>query len=239
MINYFIEKGYKSNRWFKRYFNFIEKFSCSENYEKHHILPKFLFPEYTSFSKNKWNLVKLSPRAHFIAHYLLAKALEDNMWRAVVYMGDTRGFGTTLKSRLYQEAKMKANLALSKKQKGKGNIIHNPEVKAKQKASLKKYYENNPGPNAGRKLSEETKIKQSIAAKNRKSVNRKKIFHLVSPEGELYICEGNLKATVIKLKLSLNVLKTKIGKIIPKETRNQYNTELRKNTTGWLLTELQ
>ncbi len=38
--------------------------------EKHHILPKSLYPEYT---KTKWNIVKLFPEEHLIAHLLLAK----------------------------------------------------------------------------------------------------------------------------------------------------------------------
>lgn len=40
--------------------------------EEHHILPRALFPE---FKKEKWNLVKLSPKNHFMAHYYLANAM--------------------------------------------------------------------------------------------------------------------------------------------------------------------
>lgn len=40
--------------------------------QRHHILPKCLFPEYTSF-KNSWNIVILTNEDHYIAHYLLAK----------------------------------------------------------------------------------------------------------------------------------------------------------------------
>jgi hypothetical protein len=42
--------------------------------EKHHILPKSLYPEY---SKNKENLVKLTAREHFICHWLLTKIIND------------------------------------------------------------------------------------------------------------------------------------------------------------------
>jgi hypothetical protein len=43
-------------------------------FEKHHILPKSLFPEYASLAKFKWNLIALTPRQHFIAHWMLWKA---------------------------------------------------------------------------------------------------------------------------------------------------------------------
>lgn len=38
--------------------------------EKHHVLPKSLFPEYT---KSKWNIAKVTHREHFICHRLLIK----------------------------------------------------------------------------------------------------------------------------------------------------------------------
>lgn len=64
--------NYKQN-----YFDFMEsrqKLSRSKNegvyYELHHILPKSLYPEY---DKLPGNLVLLTPREHFIAHYLLTK----------------------------------------------------------------------------------------------------------------------------------------------------------------------
>lgn len=40
--------------------------------QRHHILPRCLFPEYESF-KNSWNIVNLTNEDHYIAHYLLAK----------------------------------------------------------------------------------------------------------------------------------------------------------------------
>lgn len=40
--------------------------------QRHHILPRCLFPEYKSF-KNSWNIVNLTNEDHYIAHYFLAK----------------------------------------------------------------------------------------------------------------------------------------------------------------------
>lgn len=48
--------------------------------ERHHILPKSLFPE---FAKVKANIIKLSAGDHFRAHMILAKAFGGPMWVAV------------------------------------------------------------------------------------------------------------------------------------------------------------
>lgn len=60
----------------EKYFVFLSENATTEPpYEKHHILPRSLFPEHI---KNKHNLIKLKPKDHFIAHYLLAKAVKEN-----------------------------------------------------------------------------------------------------------------------------------------------------------------
>lgn len=49
-------------------------------FENHHILPqaKSIFPQYKSKAKYQWNVIKLTPRQHFICHYLLAKLFVKN-----------------------------------------------------------------------------------------------------------------------------------------------------------------
>lgn len=49
-----------------------------ENYEKHHILPKSLFPEYKNLRSNKWNCVKLPQSSHIEAHALLVDFTNDS-----------------------------------------------------------------------------------------------------------------------------------------------------------------
>lgn len=64
----------------KRYVKFIERCqtvnTLNENlkFERHHICPKTMFPKYKCFIINPWNLAKLTPRQHFIAHIILWKA---------------------------------------------------------------------------------------------------------------------------------------------------------------------
>ena len=44
---------------------------------EHHILPKSDFPEYKDFATHKWNKSILRHEDHYIAHYLLAKAIKS------------------------------------------------------------------------------------------------------------------------------------------------------------------
>jgi hypothetical protein len=64
-----------SNKYTKWYMNIVSS-ECITGYtEKHHILPKCLFPEYKNCS---WNIIKLSGRKHFIVHMLLPKMFNRN-----------------------------------------------------------------------------------------------------------------------------------------------------------------
>lgn len=42
--------------------------------ERHHICPRAMFPEYKDGRRYTWNIVKLTPRQHFLAHWVLWKA---------------------------------------------------------------------------------------------------------------------------------------------------------------------
>lgn len=71
--------------YLKRYIKFIEfcklknLTTVTKIMENHHICPKAndMFPEYKSLSENKWNSVKLTPRQHYIAHWMLWKIYKN------------------------------------------------------------------------------------------------------------------------------------------------------------------
>lgn len=46
--------------------------------DRHHILPKALFPQFTSLRKHPWNCAFLQPADHLLAHYYLYRALPGN-----------------------------------------------------------------------------------------------------------------------------------------------------------------
>lgn len=69
-----------NEHYLSRYIRFVSKCErknaeFSVKTHRHHICPraKDMFPEYESFSKNPWNLARLTPRQHFIAHLMLWK----------------------------------------------------------------------------------------------------------------------------------------------------------------------
>ena len=68
---------FTNNKYTSWYFSIIEnaidknrKKTKTEYYESHHILPISLFPE---FKSERWNIVTLSAREHFVCHWLLVK----------------------------------------------------------------------------------------------------------------------------------------------------------------------
>lgn len=50
------------------YFSLCSKNSTESGVDEHHILPKSMFPE---FAKEKWNIVKLTYKDHYLAHEML------------------------------------------------------------------------------------------------------------------------------------------------------------------------
>lgn len=85
--------------------------------EKHHICPRSLFPEYKNIRKHPWNIIHLSLRQHFVAHYILHKAYGGKMTYAAFCMSSglisPRSKNKinedcsrhTIPSRLYEEVK--------------------------------------------------------------------------------------------------------------------------------------
>ena len=225
----------------------------NEYKEKHHIVPRCM-----GGSDDAENLVYLLAREHMIAHLLLMKMNPKNMdlVTAVLKMSkqcelNSNGFEMARK-RFSEMMKTEHNpmhkdnpesekrrAALSKRQT-ENNVATRPEVQLKMSQIKKEYFKNNPGPNKGKTASVKTREKQAIAASKRTGKNscRRKQYNLVSPEGKVYYCDGELMKTIKELNLSSAPLKKFKGSVVPQETREWYNTELRINTAGWLLEEI-
>ncbi len=113
----------------KVYNSLIEK-ACKREHineysEIHHIQPKSL-----GGSNDQANLVRLTAREHFIAHFLLAKIYGGTQWFSIIRMRGNSGYYTN--SRLYEVARnkwsvlnrnktisVKSRQAISQKLKGK------------------------------------------------------------------------------------------------------------------------
>jgi len=79
---YFSPEFFIDNRylvWYKSIIQnaLIKNQDINEYTEKHHILPKSIFPEFSDLKDHKWNQVKLTYREHFLAHWLLTKCVSQ------------------------------------------------------------------------------------------------------------------------------------------------------------------
>lgn len=98
------------------YVNFIKdckKLELPDYFEKHHILPKSLFPQY-EFDPD--NLISLSGANHFRAHVLLAAAFGGKMHLAVLWMKHCQNgdFNINIDADEYERLKINRSEAMSK-----------------------------------------------------------------------------------------------------------------------------
>jgi hypothetical protein len=168
--------------------------------EKHHILPSKLWPEFKNLRQNKWNMVKLTYREHFIAHLILFKCFCGNrkikMLQALNFM-----MKHSKKSSVYQIKRTEWFLKFGKGENHPnfGNT-HSPETRNKISEFRKNF--------TGWKHSKETKskISNTKTGKLRSEETKKKI-------SESHI--GKILSSETKEKIS----KTTTGKIVSEETK--------------------
>lgn len=137
-------KPFLNTKYTKWYLNIVSTDSDEKYTEKHHILPKSIFPQYKDC---KWNLVRLSARQHFIAHILLVKMF-DNLefqrkmsWSVQKIKGNNKYFN----SKLYSIVKKKlSGIGQSEENKKKVSVTklsqklkYSDEHKTKISLSLK------------------------------------------------------------------------------------------------------
>lgn len=112
-MNYAVNKHY----W-QRYKRFIASRQMTDGYvERHHIYPRSLFPQKAN---DPDNIVLLTAREHFIAHWMLHKAFGGKMSQAFMYMkaGDEQRYWN-LNSRSYGLLRESFSQAMSLVKKGK------------------------------------------------------------------------------------------------------------------------
>jgi hypothetical protein len=77
-------------KYLKRYFTLLEgakEVSKGQYGEWHHFLPASLFPQFKNRKAHPWNQKRISAKTHFVAHYLLYRALRNQkMTCAWLYM---------------------------------------------------------------------------------------------------------------------------------------------------------
>ena len=133
-----------NNKYLKWYELLISE-PCTANYvEKHHVVPKSIFPNNT--------VVSLSPRKHYIAHLLLTKCVAPEFRRKMLYAITAMKMRTAkaikFNSRIFEKLKLEANINRSTALRGRK---HSPGAIAKIKEKR-----------AQQVISNDTKVKMSI-----------------------------------------------------------------------------
>lgn len=141
------------NRYYK-FINYCQRYNLENNVTKktkvnvngvymegHHICPTGEFPEYKSFIKNPFNRIYLTPRQHFIAHYLLWKVYGRSQTVAFHKMAcipwqKNREEYKRISSKAYHTLKTQYGARQTEN-------LQTPEINAKRSASLKEYYKLN------------------------------------------------------------------------------------------------
>jgi len=107
-----------ANKYTKWYYILVEhrkKFPMLKNKEKHHIIPKSL-----GGTNDVSNLVRLSPREHFICHLLLTKMLTGENKKKMIYafwrICNCKKY--SINSRLYEKARNAHSILVSERKKG-------------------------------------------------------------------------------------------------------------------------
>jgi len=149
-------------------------------YEIHHIIPKCL-----KGTNDKYNLVKLTPREHYMVHMLLCKFTQSYAKHKMLYAFNamryikSKGRDYKINSRIAQKLRLelkhskKTKLKMSESQKGNKNALgikRNKETRLKM-SNAQKGNKNAIGNtnNLGRKFSKETRLKMSKARMGNKN----------------------------------------------------------------------
>ena len=119
VVKFLLWSNVMNQHYINRYNNFIEQCKLAnrvtEQYEKHHIVPHSM-----GGSDDENNIILLTPREHYIAHWILAHAYGGKMWYAFWMMNtDTRYKHYRYKnSRGYAKARIEQKELVSKNMKG-------------------------------------------------------------------------------------------------------------------------
>jgi len=151
-----------NQHYLNRYYKFIESLkeqTINGYYERHHIVPKSL-----GGGDEDSNIILLTPRQHYVAHWMLWKAYKGSMTTAFHYMSGIKRYGKRLNSKTFDL--MKQENAANQKTK----IISDTTREKLRQAKLGKklspeHIEKVRQASLGRKYSDETKRKVSESKK--------------------------------------------------------------------------
>ncbi|ODA49508.1 hypothetical protein BC476_06080 [Vibrio parahaemolyticus] len=159
---------YGDNEYLEKYLEIVSSDDDVEYTEKHHILPKSIWPQFKDFKEHPYNCVNLSAYNHFLAHYYFSMATHA-CWHAVKMMANISkkcSFKNCTAEELHEIASLYESC--------KGNFLHSEETKSKISAASKIALNSTEvkakisAANKGKKLSAEHKVKIGAALSSAK-----------------------------------------------------------------------
>ena len=133
-------------------------------FERHHILPKSIFPEYKSFIKFEWNSAYLTLKEHYITHLMLYYIFKGKMTFALMHM--CKGYKDNVgRSRLYEQCRAEYFNSDEFMQ----NSVKGAQIVAdKLKLGMRIYYDND-GESYGMMYDDDIRIKEFDLSLDKKS----------------------------------------------------------------------
>jgi len=166
----FIDNKY--TRWYYNIINAAVSRSIPTDYtEKHHIIPKSL-----GGSNSNINLVKLTPKEHFICHRLLTKMVYENSAKIKMH---NAAFQMTVKSSTQRRYKISSRTyEILRRNKSAAMLGNSYGKRPMSEETKRKISEAKKGVsiNKGKTISEEQKKKLSVALKGRMPWNKGKTY---------------------------------------------------------------
>jgi hypothetical protein len=187
------------NKYTRWYFGIITKaqvnITQTQYTEKHHIVPESFFINRTRRGPKGWidgnpeensNIVSLTPREHFVCHWLLTKmttgSAKAKMINAMFSMkavnGNNPRYDTEITSRVYESLRGKRKLTDEQREKLKSRVVTDEtrqklrEKRAGKQPNLGKTQseyckKKSSEQHTGKIISDDTKMKMSLAAKGK------------------------------------------------------------------------
>lgn len=205
------------NKYYQRYLALVAVEGGNDYCERHHIVPSAM-----GDGNQKSNIARLTPRRHFIAHWLLTKCTEGadrkRMLHALGCMVRNPNGGRNLTARQYEIARR----AKSEAMRGNPSPMKGKTASAETRAKISAASKGRPSPWKGKSASAETRAKISAANKGAvRSAEFKARVAEIHRGNKHRLGQSPSLETREKLSASLIGNKRSVGRTVSKATREK------------------
>lgn len=211
-------------RYVKLIAHAIENPTKNSYKERHHILPSSMFPDY---KKEKWNIISLSARQHFIAHWMLWKAFRNKEMTCAfwfMYRSSSKTEHRYNNASIYEKIKesISKNQSVMMKERWKNENFRESSIKKRSEVQKKNWNDHE----YREKLSKSQKIKwDDEERKKTQSLNTKELWKNENfREKQKWTDERRLKDSINRSK-NMYVITKASGEMIETHSLKKYAKE--------------